>query len=48
MVSTFMMRCLVGVYLCIMTTCLFEHNWPKALYWFSACMITVSVLWGMR
>ncbi len=26
-------------------TCLVEGNPPKALYWFSALLITVSVLW---
>lgn len=46
--STILMKCLVVAYTVITITCLCERNYPKALYWFSACMITVSVLWGMK
>ncbi len=48
MSSTGMMQCLVVAYTAICLTCLWERNYPKALYWASACMITVSVLWGMK
>ena len=48
MTSTIMMKCLIVAYCSIMIACLFEKNYPKALYWASACMITVSVLWGMK
>lgn len=48
MISTNMMRCLILVYLCIMIACIFEKNYPKALYWFAAGLITTSVLWGMK
>ena len=48
MVSVIMMKCLVLVYIIICGTCLLEHNWPKALYWFAAGLITTSVLWGMK
>lgn len=48
MFSTAIMKCLLVVYFVICVACLFEKNWPKALYWFSAAMITTSVLWGMR
>lgn len=48
MTSTILMRGLLVAYLVIMTTCLFEKNWPRALYWLSAAMITTSVLWGMK
>ncbi len=26
----------------------FERNYPKALYWLAAGLITTSVLWGMK
>lgn len=48
MASTIMMRCLIVFYITIMITCLIEKNYPKALYWLSAAMITTSVLWGMK
>ncbi len=48
MSSTGMMQFLVVAYTAICLTCLWERNYPKALYWASACMITVSVLWGMK
>lgn len=46
--STFLMRGLLVCYLIICGTCLFERNFPKALYWFAAALITSSVLWGMK
>ena len=46
--SVIMMRSLIVVYSIICLTCIVEKNYPKALYWASACMITVSVLWGMK
>lgn len=46
--STLLMQFLVIVYAIIFIVCLFEKNYPKALYWASACCITVSVLWGMK
>jgi len=48
MTSTILMKCLVGAYIAIMVTCIFEKNYPKALYWASAGMITISVIWGMK
>lgn len=48
MTSTILMKCLVVAYFVIMATCLFEKNWPRALYWFAAMTITISVLWGMK
>ncbi len=46
--SDTIMRCLLVVYLIIAVTCIFEKNYPKALYWTSAGMITLSVLWGFN
>jgi|GEM_PF-1704732 len=48
MISTILMKCLLVVYVIIGVVCLAEHNYPKALYWASAGMITLSVLWGMK
>ena len=46
--STILMKCLIRAYITIMITCLVEKNYPRALYWFSAGLITTSVLWGMK
>jgi hypothetical protein len=35
-------------YFILAVICLFERNYPRALYWTAAGLITVSVLWGMR
>lgn len=36
---------LVGYVLCSLLS-LREGNMPRALYWFAAALLTVSVLWG--
>ena len=46
--SGLMMKCLLVFYFIISVVCLFERNYPRALYWVSAGMITFSVLWGMK
>jgi len=46
--SDVLMKSLLIVYLIISIVCIFERNYPKALYWTSAGMITFSVLWGMK
>lgn len=46
--SDLLMKCLLVFYFFISMVCLFEQNYPKALYWVSAGMITFSVLWGMK
>ena len=43
-----LMKSLLVVYFIISVVCIFERNYPKALYWTSAGMITLSVLWGMK
>lgn len=42
--SGMMMKGLLVFYAVIAAVCLYERNYPKALYWFSAGMITASVL----
>jgi hypothetical protein len=39
------MKVLLVAYLIISIVCAFEKRWPFALYWFSAALITISVLW---
>lgn len=48
MTSDWMMKGLLVTYLVISCVCVYEKNWPRALYWVSAGMITFSVLWGMK
>jgi len=45
--STISMKILIVVYFCIFVMCVFEKNYPRALYWASAAMLTVSIIWGM-
>lgn len=45
MMSTTMMTVLIGVYAVIAVASAFELNWPRALYWCGAIIITWSVLW---
>lgn len=35
-------------YLICAVVCLFEHNYPRALYWLMASGLNVAVLWGMK
>ena len=46
--SNILMKCLLIVYFIISIVCISERNYPKALYWTSAGMITLSILWGMK
>ena len=46
--SDMMMKMLLVTYFVISVVCLYERNYPRALYWVSAGMITFSVLWGMK
>lgn len=39
---------LLGIYLIIMVVCMFEKNYARALYWFGASILQISILWGMR
>jgi len=43
-----MMKVLIVEYIIIGAVCLFEKDFPKAMYWISAGLISVSVLWGMK
>ena len=48
MLSNVMLKVLIVEYIVIGGVCVLEHNYPKALYWLSAGLISVSVLWGMK
>ncbi len=48
MTSSLLIKCLLVVYLLIFVVCLKEKNYPKALYWFSASLINVSILLGFK
>ena len=46
--STLMMKCFMVAYIICGIICVFEKNYPRALYWTGAGVITFSVLWGMK
>ena len=48
MISTWLMKALLVAYGVITIACLWERDYPKALYWLSACGITTAILWGMK
>lgn len=48
MVSDTLMKFLIFIYMITFICCLFEKNFPKALYWLSASMITLSIILGMK
>ena len=46
--SNLLIRILLFEYIIIMAACLWEHNYPKTLYWFGAAILQVSILWGFK
>lgn len=48
MVSTFLMWCLIVEYLIIAGASAFEGNQPRTLYFFSASLLTIALLWGTQ
>ena len=46
MMSTAMMQGLVVFYACVAIVSWLEGNYPRALYWAGAGIITSAVLWG--
>lgn len=46
--SNLLTKILLIEYVIIMVVCIFERNWPKSLYFGGACILQVSVLWGMK
>ncbi len=48
MTSTWIMYGFLVQYFICAIVCLFEGNKPRAMYWASAGLLTISVLWGMR
>lgn len=39
---------LLVAYVVIMGVCIYERNWPRALYWLGASILQISILWGMK
>lgn len=49
MMSARLMIALGVAYVVIIATALLERNWPRALYFLGAVLITVAILWmGQR
>lgn len=48
MTSTWIMKAFLVQYVICAAVCLFERNYPRALYWGAAALLTVSILWGMK
>lgn len=44
MISTWLMKSLWLAYLLIFIVSLLERNWPRAVYWLGACVITTGVI----
>ena len=42
------MRSFLVQYMICAGFCAHEGNWPRFMYWISASLLTVSVLWGMK
>lgn len=38
---------IISIYALNTLNWLFARNWPQALYWFAAALITVAVTWGL-
>lgn len=47
MISTALMKFLVIFYVGILVVCLWEREWPKAMYWLGAAILNVAIIWGM-
>lgn len=45
MMSTGLMLALIVIYAAITIAALWERNWPRALYFVGAIVISVAVLW---
>jgi hypothetical protein len=48
MVSGWMMKTLLVIYVVIMITAAIEKRWYLALYWFAAGLLMISILKGMK
>lgn len=48
MLSDWIMRSFMIQYFVCAAVCVCEKNYPRALYWMSAGLLTISVLWGMK
>lgn len=48
MTSTLIMKGFLVQYLICAGVCVYEKNFPRALYWFAAALLTISILVGMK
>lgn len=48
MISSTLMYILIGFYIIVAFVSATESNWPRALYWLAASLITTSILWGTK
>jgi len=48
MLSSLMMKILIVEYIIVGIVCLLERDYPTALYWGGATMLTSSIVWGMK
>lgn len=46
--SNWLIRLLLVEYVVIMGVCVYERNFPKALYWLSASSLQLAILWGFK
>ena len=48
MTSNVLMKLWICAYMVTAIVSLYEKNYPRVLYYISASLITISVLWGMK
>ncbi len=48
MMSSWLMKWLILQYILVFLFCLYERQWPRALYWLGAAILNVAILWGMK
>lgn len=46
--TNILIKCLLLAYIVIMATAIYEKRWNMVLYWFGACVLQISILWGMK
>ncbi len=46
--SNLLIKLLLVEYIVIMGVCVYEKNFPKALYWLSASGLQLAILWGFK
>ncbi len=48
MMSSLLMKVLVGFYVVILIACIWERNWWRAMYWTGAAMLNIAIIGGMK